>query len=173
MISLYIYEFKRAVRTISSYPRAENKKQKGEKTKMNIQKISLGLLLMTVAMVVVPEVTAQPQYLAPLQTLYGSSLSCGTCHVNPNGGGPRNAYGTLFENIKTHASDPTGALKAIGSPIPPVTTPPVTTPPVTTPPVTTPPGSDEGNNRHYGEHYNSQHQTGEHHTVRHTARNND
>ena len=83
---------------------------------MKTKKIGLGLLLMMVALVVVPGVTAISQYLTPLQTLYGSNLSCGACHINPSGGDTRNAYGILFENISTHVTDPTGALKTIGSP---------------------------------------------------------
>lgn len=74
-------------------------------------------------------------YLTTLQSVYGSG-SCGTCHVNPGGGGTRNAYGTLFENQPNHAADPISALNAIGAP--PGITPlpsPVPTPgqPVPTP----------------------------------------
>lgn len=84
---------------------------------MKNRKISLGLLLMMVALVVVPGVTAYSQYVKPLQTLYGNNLSCGACHIDPSGGETRNAYGLLFQNIPTHAADPAGALKTIGSPV--------------------------------------------------------
>jgi hypothetical protein len=56
-----------------------------------------------------------PSYLTALQSVYGGG-SCGTCHVNPSGGGARNAYGTLFENQPNHAADPISALKVIGAP---------------------------------------------------------
>jgi len=82
-----------------------------------------------------------PSYLTALQSVYGSG-SCGTCHVNPGGGGTRNAYGTLFENQPNHGTDPVSALTAIGAPPGIAPSPsPVPTPgqPVPTPgqPVTT------------------------------------
>jgi len=52
------------------------------------------------------------QYISSLIAEYGVT-SCGTCHVDPNGGGPRNAFGTSFENQPNHATDPAAALKAI------------------------------------------------------------
>jgi uncharacterized repeat protein (TIGR01451 family) len=35
---------------------------------------------------------------------------CATCHVNPAGGGARNATGQAFEAIPTHSTDPAGAF---------------------------------------------------------------
>jgi hypothetical protein len=87
----------------------------------NCKKLLLSLLVATVVMV--PGVLALPAYLTPLNALYGPGLSCGICHINPAGGGPRTAYGMLFENQTNHMTDPTAALTAIGSPI---TTPPTT-----------------------------------------------
>ncbi len=101
------------------------------------KKITLGLLLLTVAAIVgVPGVLAYSSYVSPLNSLYGPGLSCGTCHVDPNGGGARNAYGQLFESQPNHQSDPTAALKAIGAP--PGTTPtPVLTTIKVSPPTAT------------------------------------
>src|SRR5659263_750218 len=79
-------------------------------------KFKFGLLLVMVALVLAPGASAFGTYVTPLNTLYGPGLSCGTCHVDPNGGGQRNAYGTLFENQTNHATNPTEALTAIGSP---------------------------------------------------------
>lgn len=84
----------------------------------NCKNLILSLLIATVVMV--PSALALPTYLTPLNTLYGPGLSCGTCHINPAGGGPRTAYGTLFENQTIHFTDPTAALTAIGSPTPQV-----------------------------------------------------
>jgi hypothetical protein len=80
--------------------------------------VNLGLLLLTVmALVLVPAVSANEGYFSALQSVYGTTgTSCGTCHIDPNGGGTRNAYGTLFENQQTHSADPTAALQAIGAP---------------------------------------------------------
>ena len=80
--------------------------------------INFGLLLLAVvALVFVPAVSANEGYFAALQSVYGTTgTSCGTCHIDPNGGGPRNDYGTLFENQPNHSADPTAALQAIGAP---------------------------------------------------------
>ncbi len=86
-----------------------------EVVKVN-RKISFMILLLAAVLAGVSEVSALPQYAAAGQALYGSSFSCGTCHVDPNGGGARNAYGQLFESQPNHQSDPTAALQAIGSP---------------------------------------------------------
>ncbi|VVB90758.1 Bacterial Ig-like domain (group 2) [uncultured archaeon] len=92
------------------------------------KKITLGLLLLTVVAIVgVPGALAYGTYVTPLNDLYGPGLSCGTCHVDPNGGGARNAYGQLFEGQTNHQSDSTAALKAIGAPPGATPTPVLTT----------------------------------------------
>lgn len=94
--------------------------------KMN-KKVTIGILLLTAtALIGVPGALAYSSYVGPLQSLYGSSLSCGTCHVNPGGGGTLTAYGTSFSKQANHAPDPTAALTAIGAP-PGATSPPVLT----------------------------------------------
>ncbi len=102
------------------------------------KKITLGLLLLTVVAIVgAPGALAWGNYVTPLNDLYGPGLSCGTCHVDPNGGGARNAYGQLFESQANHQSDPTAALQAIGAP-PGVTPTPTPTPAPTPEPTPAP-----------------------------------
>ncbi len=89
------------------------------------RKYVLSGLMLVIAFVLVgaPGAFAYGSFLvAPLTTWGGS---CGTCHVDPNGGGPRTPYGTLFESQANHRTDPAAALTAIG---PPDTTPPTTSP---------------------------------------------
>lgn len=73
------------------------------------------LVALTLVILGVPASFARPEYVPSLNAEYGVS-SCGTCHVDPNGGGPRNAYGTLFENQFNQTANPTAALIAIGAP---------------------------------------------------------
>ncbi|MGB8216829.1 MAG: Ig-like domain-containing protein [Candidatus Methanoperedens sp.] len=80
-------------------------------------KLKIGMLLLIAALVLAPEVSAISSYVAPLNALYGPGLSCGICHVDPAGGGTRTAYGNLFRAQANHASNPTAALIAIGSPV--------------------------------------------------------
>jgi hypothetical protein len=90
------------------------------------RKIAIVLLLLTsVILAGTPESFARPQYFTVLTAVYGDG-SCGTCHVNPNGGGPRNSYGMLFENQPDHVADPGAALAAIGSPFSSTATPLIT-----------------------------------------------
>jgi hypothetical protein len=63
----------------------------------------------------VPASFARPEFVSSLNAVYGVS-SCGTCHIDPNGGGPRNAYGILFENQFNLSANVTAALIAIGPP---------------------------------------------------------
>jgi hypothetical protein len=93
------------------------------------------LLLLIVILAGAPQAFARRQYFTALTAVYGDG-SCGTCHVNPNGGGPRNSYGTLFENQPYHSTDPAAALTAIGSPFSSTATPLVTQA-ATMPPATT------------------------------------
>ncbi len=90
------------------------------------------LLLSLAILAGVPESFARPQYLTAFTTVYGDG-SCGTCHVSASGGGPRNSYGTLFENQPNFATDPVAALQAIGAP-PTATTAATSTPGQTPPP---------------------------------------
>ncbi|CAG0988524.1 hypothetical protein METP1_02167 [Methanosarcinales archaeon] len=77
-------------------------------------KLKIGLLLLVVALVAVPEVSANPGYFSALTTVYGNvGTSCSSCHTTAPS---LNAYGTSFAAIATHISDPTGALNTIGAP---------------------------------------------------------
>lgn len=67
-------------------------------------------------------VEALPQYAA------ATGQACGTCHVNPAGGGPRNATGQAFEAIPTHATDPAGAFAQATAPAPAPAPAPVAAP---------------------------------------------
>lgn len=82
---------------------------------MNRKTIIISLILIVVLLAGVPESSARSKYFHSLITVYGDG-SCGTCHVSASGGGPRNSYGTLFENQANHATDPAAALEAIGQP---------------------------------------------------------
>ena len=73
------------------------------------------LMLTLVILLGIPESFARPEYLTNLSAVYGAG-SCGTCHIKDTGGGPRNSYGTLFENQPNFDIDPVTALKAIGKP---------------------------------------------------------
>jgi hypothetical protein len=82
--------------------------------------ITIGLLLLTVtALVGIPGALAYGNYLTEFGTKYstaGSRLdTCGVCHYNSGGGGPRNPYGTDFENQSIHSSNPGQALANIES----------------------------------------------------------
>jgi hypothetical protein len=80
---------------------------------MNKRTISILLALALAFLVGLPGALAFPQYLTAFQQVYTDG-SCGTCHVDPAGGGDRNTYGTMFENQPNHATDPVAALQAIG-----------------------------------------------------------
>lgn len=97
---------------------------------MNKRTISILLALTLAVFVGLPEAFAIPQYLTAFQAVYTGG-NCGTCHVNPAGGGDRNSYGTMFENQPNHMANPLGALKAIG---PATGTSPLTTSTVTATP---------------------------------------
>jgi len=49
-------------------------------------------------------VSARPFRLGKLPDK-GEQFSCGTCHVNPNGGGDRNAFGKDYEKVGLKAGD--------------------------------------------------------------------
>jgi cobalamin biosynthesis Mg chelatase CobN len=80
--------------------------------------ISLGLLLLTVAaLVLVPAASASKPYFSALVSTYGAAgHSCGTCHIDPNGGSNLATYGKLFANQTNHVSSPAAALVIIGAP---------------------------------------------------------
>ena len=80
---------------------------------MNKKTLIILLFIALAILSVVPESFALPQYLNSYNEVYGGG-SCGTCHIRASGGGPRNAYGTLFENQPDHNTDPGAALTAIG-----------------------------------------------------------
>ncbi len=82
---------------------------------MNKRTISILLALTLAVFVGLPGAFAIPQYLTAFQAVYTDG-SCGTCHINPAGGGDRNSYGTMFENQPNHMANPMGALKNIGPP---------------------------------------------------------
>ena len=82
---------------------------------MNRKTVIVLLMLTLVILIGIPESLAQPVYLTALTTVYGDG-SCGTCHIKATAGGPRNSYGTLFENQPNFDTDPATALKAIGKP---------------------------------------------------------
>jgi hypothetical protein len=52
-------------------------------------------------------------YLTAFNTRYGTSFDCSVCHVNPAGGGDRNAYGSAFEEQPKYWANTVAALTAI------------------------------------------------------------
>lgn len=57
-------------------------------------------------------VEALPQYAA------ATGQACGTCHVNPGGGGTLTATGQAFAAVPSHSSDPSGAFAQATAPAP-------------------------------------------------------
>ena len=82
---------------------------------MDRKTVLLSLLVIVVLLAGIPESFARPEYVSSLNAEYGVS-SCGTCHIDPNGGGTRNAYGISFQNQPNHRANPSAALIAIGAP---------------------------------------------------------
>ncbi|MDW7732797.1 MAG: hypothetical protein SCH66_10270 [Methanolobus sp.] len=68
---------------------------------MELKTIIVSLLVLTV-LLSLPMVSARPAYLEAFKEQYDTGDTkldtCNTCHENQNGGGPRNPYGTAFEN---------------------------------------------------------------------------
>src|SRR5574341_473607 len=67
------------------------------------KKLTTVLLLFTVVVLIgLQEALALSGYLNSFNTKYGTSSSrldtCGLCHIDPAGGGPKNSYGTDFTN---------------------------------------------------------------------------
>ena len=54
--------------------------------------------------VIVSGVSARPFRLGNLPDK-GDNFSCGTCHLNPNGGGARNAFGKDYAKVGLKAGD--------------------------------------------------------------------
>jgi hypothetical protein len=50
------------------------------------------------------EVSARPHRMGVIPDK-GSHFTCGTCHLNSAGGGPRNAFGTDYEKLALPAGD--------------------------------------------------------------------
>jgi hypothetical protein len=77
----------------------------------------IGLLLMAVVLTSTQAVTAISYYKGEFNAKYGTSGTrldtCGICHVNPAGGGPRNLYGAAFQSESVHSSNPALAFSNI------------------------------------------------------------
>ncbi|MCL5025438.1 MAG: hypothetical protein M1531_02940, partial [Chloroflexi bacterium] len=92
-------------------------------------------------MIALPVALVRPSPSAALPSYAAATgQSCGACHVNPAGGGPRNAVGSAFEAIPSHVADPAGAWAQISgsSATPTATTTDTTTTTVTSTATTTP-----------------------------------
>lgn len=71
-------------------------------------------LIVSVASIWISGASATQQYMNAYNTTFSTNASCGICHVNAAGGGPRNSYGMQFENQSNHFTDPGAALNTIG-----------------------------------------------------------
>lgn len=83
--------------------------------KTKIKTMGLILLILTAMIVFVSQVSAKPEYAAPLQNAYGKG-SCIDCHTNPSGGKSLTAYGSEFKSQPNYKSAPSAAILAIGPP---------------------------------------------------------
>lgn len=69
-------------------------------------KVIMGVLLLTILLATfTPSVSARPNYMSAFLDQYNVGdtrlATCDMCHINPNGGGPRDSYGlTYAENGK-------------------------------------------------------------------------
>lgn len=136
----------------------------------NKMKIGL-LLLVTVAMVLVPGASALPAYAA------ATGASCGTCHVNPSGGGTLTAVGEIYKqtgSLTAPTPTPVVTPEVVTSEVvtPEVNTSEVNTSEVNTPEVVTPSSDDDHNSdcnedgHHEGDHKEVNHE-GDHNKNRH------
>jgi hypothetical protein len=69
----------------------------------------LGLLAGTGLLVLLPLLAQPITALATPDIARQTGQPCSTCHVNPGGGGPRNAVGQAFEALPNHDADPAAA----------------------------------------------------------------
>ncbi|MCL5316735.1 MAG: Ig-like domain-containing protein [Thaumarchaeota archaeon] len=78
-----------------------------------------GVLLAIIILTSIQSATAFSSYLTTFNTKYGTSSTrlntCGLCHIDPAGGGPRNSYGQAFENQTIHRTNPAQAYTNIES----------------------------------------------------------
>ncbi len=124
---------------------------------MNRKIVPVLLVLTVAALIGIPQVFALSSYVTAFQKVYTGG-SCGTCHVDPAGGGTLTDYGSKFAAQSNHKTDPVAALNAIG-PAPgtsPLTTPtpaPTLAPtPAPTPAPTLAPTSSEHIKEHTEDH---------------------
>ncbi|MCL4533997.1 MAG: hypothetical protein M1370_02425 [Bacteroidetes bacterium] len=87
---------------------------------LSVQNRTLILLLAILCVVAALALLLRPTPTSALPSYAAATgQACGTCHVDPAGGGPRNDVGQAFEAIPTHSTDPAGAWAQIsGAPAP-------------------------------------------------------
>ncbi len=72
---------------------------------MSLRKSVFGYLgLAVIFFITASTVSARPFRIGKLPDK-GKKFSCGTCHVNPGGGGPRNAFGKDYAKVGIKAGD--------------------------------------------------------------------
>lgn len=86
----------------------------GPISRLTLVVLALAALLAVSVVFILPTSTtsALPDYTTK------TGQSCGTCHVNPAGGGPLTAQGQAFAAIATHTTDPTGAWAQVSGTAP-------------------------------------------------------
>ncbi len=66
--------------------------------------ISMGLICMTLSPAAIPDVSARPFRMGKIPDK-GATFGCGTCPVNPRGGGSRDLFGKDYEKIGMPAEE--------------------------------------------------------------------
>src|SRR3989304_1055460 len=83
-----------------------------------VDKSNFWLFLVIVIAIVTPIASANSEFFSALQNAFGTTgTSCGTCHIEPKGGGQLTSYGSHFSSHLALGENASDALATIGAPI--------------------------------------------------------